>query len=314
MIALRVAGVAAILFVISLITFALQYLAPGDLVKNLIGTRPVNPATIAAIRQRYHLDDSLIVQYVTWLGNALRGDFGESIRMQEPVSLVIGQRVGITLALCALAFAIAVAVSIPLGVSSAVRRGGFVDKTSTAAALVGLSAPSFVVGLILLYAFAYYLPIFPVYGSGDGPLDTLYHLVLPAIALAASLGALLMRITRSAMVRELSTDYVTSLRSRGVPPRSVHRIALRNAAIPIATGGGLVLTFVVAGTILVETVFSLPGLGTLLQDAVLYKDIPVVQGVTLLIALVIAVIAVVVDISYLALDPRVRARFAGARP
>ncbi len=314
MIAARLAGVVAILFVISIITFALLYFAPGDLVKNLIGTRPVNAETIVAIRDRYNLDDPVVVQYLTWLGNALRGDFGESIRMQEPVSLVVGQRIGLTAVLCGLSFLIAIAVSIPLGVASAVRRGSVVDKAATSATLVGLSAPSFVVGLILLYAFAYYLPIFPVYGSGDGLLDMLYHLILPAIALAASLGALLMRLTRAAMVRELASDYVTSLRSRGVRSREVNRIALRNATIPIMTGGGLVLTFLVSGTILVEAVFSLPGIGTLLQDAVLYKDIPVVQAVTLLLALVIAVIALVVDFSYLAADPRVRARFVGGRP
>lgn len=311
MLAVRVAGVVAILFVISVITFGLLYLAPGDLVKNLIGTRPVSAETVAAVRAHYRLDDPIVVQYFAWLADAVRGDFGESIRMQQPVSAVIGQRIGLTAALCGLSFLLALVTSIPLGVASASRRGGAADKTATGLALVGLSAPTFAVGMLLLYAFAYYIPIFPVYGAGDGLADGLFHLILPAIALAAGLGALLVRITRAAMIRELASDYVISLRSRGVGRGAVLRIALRNSAIPIVTGGGLVLTFLVAGTILVESVFALPGLGTLLQDSVVYKDIPVVQAVTLLVALVIAVIALVVDISYLLLDPRVRARFVG---
>ncbi len=304
----RVTGVAAILLVISVLTFGLLYLAPGDLVRTLIGTRPATPETIAAIREHYRLDDPVIVQYLTWLRDALHGDFGESIRMQQPVTVVVCSRLGVTVALCVLAFTIAVAVFVPLGVWSAERAGGAGDRVATLLAVLGVSAPSFVLGLLLLYAFAYYLPVFPVYGTGTGLLDGLYHLVLPATALAAGLGALLMRITRAAVGRELGSDYVTFLRSRGLAAPLIRRVVLRNATIPIVTGAGLILTYFVSGTILVETVFSLPGLGTLLQDSVLYKDIPVVQAVTLAIALVIAVVTVMVDISYAALDPRVRTR------
>ncbi|HCU78911.1 MAG TPA: ABC transporter permease, partial [Microbacterium sp.] len=183
-----------------------------------------------------------------------------SIRLQTTVADAISSRVGLTAALCGIAFVIALVVAIPLGVRSAVRAGGASDRTASALAVVGLSAPTFAVGLLLLYVFAYYLPVFPVYGAGSGGLDTLWHLVLPAITLALGLGAIILKLTRTAMLRELEADYVTSARARGLSERSVQRIALRNAAIPIVTGASLVLTFLVGGTVLAETTFALPGL------------------------------------------------------
>jgi peptide/nickel transport system permease protein len=207
---------------------------------------------------------------------------------------------------------IALAVAVPLGVRSAVRAGGWTDRSANALAVVGLSAPTFAVGLLLLYAFAYYVPIFPVYGAGRGGVDTLWHLVLPAVTLALGLGAILLKLTRTAMLRELETDYVTSARARGLSERRIRSIALRNAAIPIVTGASLVLTFLVGGTVLAETTYALPGLGTLLQDSVLFKDMAVVQSLTLLVAIVIAVIALLADLAYMMLDPRVRMRGAPA--
>ena len=308
MLAVRVLGMLGVLLVLSFIVFSLMYLAPGDIVKNLLGNRPSSPDAVAAIRAQYHLDDPFLVQYVRWLGGFVTGDLGESIRLQTTVADAISSRVGLTAALCGIAFVIALVVAIPLGVRSAVRAGGASDRTASALAVVGLSAPTFAVGLLLLYVFAYYLPVFPVYGAGSGGLDTLWHLVLPAITLALGLGAVILKLTRTAMLRELEADYVTSARARGLSERSVQRIALRNAAIPIVTGASLVLTFLVGGTVLAETTFALPGLGTLLQDSVLFKDIAVVQSLTLLVAIVIAVIALLADIAYILLDPRVRER------
>ncbi|WP_375237203.1 ABC transporter permease [Microbacterium schleiferi] len=308
MLAVRVLGMLGVLLVLSFIVFSLMYLAPGDIVKNLLGNRPSSPDAVAAIRAQYHLDDPFLVQYVRWLGGFVTGDLGESIRLQTSVADAISSRVGLTAALCGIAFVIALVVAIPLGVRSAVRAGGVSDRTASALAVVGLSAPTFAVGLLLLYVFAYYLPVFPVYGAGSGGLDTLWHLVLPAITLALGLGAIILKLTRTAMLRELEADYVTSARARGLSERSVQRIALRNAAIPIVTGASLVLTFLVGGTVLAETTFALPGLGTLLQDSVLFKDIAVVQSLTLLVAIVIAVIALLADIAYILLDPRVRER------
>ncbi|GAB2643563.1 ABC transporter permease [Gordonia jinhuaensis] len=306
MIAARLVGIVVVLFVISILTFALMHWAPGDLVRTLIGNRPVTPEVVAQVRAEYHLDDPILSQYWQWLTGALHGDFGTSVQLQEPVSTVLADRLPLTLGLVAIAFVIAVVTCIPLGIFAALRRETAGDTAATTVALIALSAPPFAVGLALLYVFAYYIPIFPVYGSGEGALDVLYHLILPAIALAAGVGAMLMRITRSAMIRELDSDYVLAARGRGLTHRQVIAVALRNAAIPIVTSGGLVLTFLISGTIVVETIFSLPGIGQILQNAVQYKDLPMLQGVTLVIAAAIAVIALLSDLIYLALDPRVR--------
>lgn len=302
----RVIGTLAVLFVLSVLIFSLMHLAPGDIVKNLLGNRPASPEAVAAVRAQYRLDDPVTVQYAHWLGGFLTGDLGQSIRLQVPVAEAVGQRIPLTLALCGISFLIAVATAIPLGVQSAVRAGGLVDRMANGLAIVGLSAPTFAVGLVLLYVFAYYVPVFPVYGGGRGGLDTLWHLVLPAITLAIGLGAIVLKLTRTAMIREMESDYVTFCRARGLSESTVRRVALRNAAIPIVTGASLVLTFLVGGTVLAETTFALPGLGTLLQDSVLFKDMAVVQSLTLLVAVTIALIALLADLAYLLLDPRIR--------
>lgn len=308
MLVVRVLGTAGILLVLSIIVFSMLHLAPGDIVKNLLGNRPSSPAVVDAIRAQYNLDQPLYMQYLIWLGNVLTGDFGQSIRLQDSVANIIGARLGITAALGGLAFLLSLFVAIPLGVKSAVKPGGWLDRFASGFGIVGLSAPTFAVGLLLLYVFAYYIPLFPVYGSGQGGLDTLRHLVLPSIALSLGLGAIILKLTRTAMLRELATDYVTFGRARGLPERHVQAIAVRNAAIPIVTGAGLVLTFLVGGTILAETVFALPGLGLLLQGSVLFKDIAVVQALTLLVAFAIALIGLIADLAYIYLDPRVRAK------
>ncbi len=307
MLVVRVLGTMAILLVLSVIVFSMMHFAPGDIVKNLLGNRPSTPGAVAVIRAHYNLDKPLYMQYLIWLGNAISGDFGQSIRMQDSVSNVIGSRLPITAALTGVAFAMSVLVAIPMGVRSAVRSGSWIDRLATGFGIVGLSAPTFAVGLVLLYVFAFYVPIFPVYGGGDGGLDTLYHLILPGVTLALGLGAIILKLTRTAMLRELESDYVTFGRARGLPERQVQKIALRNAAIPIITGAGLVLTFLVGGTVLAEATFALPGVGTLLQGSVLFKDIPVVQALTLLVAAAIAMISLLADLAYVLLDPRIRA-------
>jgi peptide/nickel transport system permease protein len=305
---LRLLGVVGILFILSVLIFGMMYLIPGDLVRNLLGLRPATEEAVAAIRERYRLDDPVWVQYGTWLANAMRGDLGQSIRLQVPVADAIASRIGLTATLSILAIVLASITAVPMGVLAALKSGRGLDRALTGASVLGLSAPAFAVSLLLLYGFAYYLPIFPVYGSGTGLFDQLYHLVLPAVALAVGLGAILMRLTRAAMIESLSTDYVTFARSRGLSETRVLIIALRNSAIPITTGAGLVFTYVIGGTILVETTFALPGLGTLLQDAVFFKDIALVQSLVLLVALVIALTTVLIDLTYAILDPRIRHR------
>ena len=306
LLSIRVLGAVAVLLALSVLIFALLYLAPGDVVKNLLGNRPSSPEAVNAIRAQYHLDESAVQQYLRWLSGFLHGDLGESVRLQVPVSEAISQRVGLTALLCAMAFVLSVLVAVPLGVLSAVRAGGWIDRSASGLAVIGLSAPTFAIGLLLLFVFAYVIPVLPVYGVGDGGLDTIRHLTLPAISLALGLGAIVVKLTRAAMLRELDTDYVTAARARGLSEATVLRIALRNAAIPITTGAGLLLTFLVGGTVLAEATFALPGLGTLLRDSVLFKDIAVVQSLTLLVACVIMAISLLADSAYLFLDPRVR--------
>lgn len=305
---LRIASVVLILLVLSFLTFTLLYLAPGDLVKNLLGNRPSTPEAIAAVRAQYHLDDPFLVRYLDWLLAALRGDFGVSIRLQQPVTTVIASRFGVTAGLVGCSFLVAVVTAIPLGILSAARNGTRVDRTASAVSLFGLSAPSFALAILAITVFAIWIPLFPAYGAGDGGIDRLWHLVLPSVVLAAGIGAILMRMTRAAVLRELESDAITFARARGISESNIRRIALRAALIPIVTSAGLILTFIIGGTIIVETVFALPGIGQLLQEAVLFKDLPVVQAITLLVAASIAIITIIVDLSYMLLDPRVRAR------
>lgn len=307
MLTTRLVGIAVVLFVLTFVVFALMHLAPGDLAKTLLGNRPANPEAVAAIREKYHLDEPFLTQYGIWLGNLLTGDLGESIRLQVPVTQAIGDRIPTTFWMCVIAFVMSVLIAVPLGIRGAVRPHGFIDRAGSWLAVLGISAPTFAVGVLLLYVFSYYLPIFPVYGTGDGFLDMLYHLILPAFSLTVGLAAILLKLTRTAMVSALASDYVTGMRARGIPERQVERVALRNAAMPIITAASLVLTFLVGGTLLAETTFALPGLGKLLSDSVLFKDIPMVQAATLLIAALIAVIALLADIAYWLLDPRQRA-------
>lgn len=308
MIALRVVGALAILLILSILVFGLLYAAPGSVIDNLVGPQHQTPQLVATLRQEYGLDDPVWQQYLHWLGRLLSGDLGESVRDQAPVTSVLAGRAATTGLLCLMAFVLAVVVSVPLGVWSAVRSGKVADRTISALSVLGMSAPSFAVGLLLLYCLGYYVPIFPLYGDGHGLLDRMWHLLLPAITLAIGLGAIIVKLTRAAMQRELGADYVTFARARGLSEKRVRRLALRNAAIPVVTASGLVLTYLIGGTILVETTFSLSGLGRLLEDSVLYKDFAVVQSLTLIVAAAVALISLAVDLLYLALDPRLRVR------
>jgi peptide/nickel transport system permease protein len=301
-----VAGAVVLLVVISVLVFLLTYLTPGNIIKNITGIRPASPKLVAALRREYGLNEPLVTQYLHWLGRFVQGNFGRSIEDQTSVAQLFSERVGLTLLLCGLAFALAVLVSVPLGVIAAVRAGGLLDRLISVGSVVSLSAPAFAAGLILLYVFSYYLPWFPSSGAGQGFLDTLYHLTLPAITLAVGVGAYIVRLTRTAMVRELQSDYVTFARARGLRDRRILATALRNGIIPVITTMGLVLSYLVGATILVETVFTLPGLGLLLQSSVVFKDFPVVQFLALFFAAVIVLVTLAVDLSYLALDPNWR--------
>lgn len=306
----RLLATAGLLLALSFIVFVLLYLMPGDPAQNLLGVRAANPETLAQVRAQYHLDDPFLVQYLHWLGSVAHGDFGQSIRSDESVLSLLGSRVILTIQLVLYAFVITVLIAVPLGVISAWRSGGPLDRGASTAAIVGVGAPSYAVGLLLLYVFGVQFGLFPVYGSGDDGLDRFTHLTLPAVTLAIGLGALVLKLTRTAVLAELDQDYVAFARSRGLTNRQIQVLVLRNALLPVITSLGLVLTFLFGGTILVEITFALPGIGSLLANSVTYKDVPVVQAVTLLTAAVIALVALAVDLLYFAVDPRVRKRAA----
>jgi peptide/nickel transport system permease protein len=306
----RVAASVVLLAVMSLLIFSLLYLEPGDVARNLLGTRPVNPQTLAEIRAEYHLNEPFLSQYWSWLAGAVHGNFGISVQSGQTVASEITSRLGLTLEVVAFALVLSVAIGVPAGVLAGVRHGTGTDRGVVGVAVVFVSAPAFALGLILLYLFASDLNWFPVYGTGTGVFGRLDHLVLPAVTLALGLGGFILKITRAAVIREVDQDYVTFARSRGLSNRQVLGLMLRNACLPVITSLGLTVAYLFGSTLLVEQVFSLPGLGSLLDNAVLFKDVPVVQALTLLMAAVIALTALGVDIAYVALDPRIRHEMA----
>ncbi|WP_236023812.1 ABC transporter permease [Bifidobacterium miconis] len=305
----RLANLILLLFVLSLVTFGLLYMTNSDPARTLAGAKKVSAEQLAAIRAQYHLDDPLWRQYLRWLNNLLHGDFGTSIRTQLPVSQMIGQRAWITLALALLALAIALVIGLPLGILAARHNGRWQDRLVTALAVAGLSAPSFAVGLLLLYGLSVQLGWFPIYGLGEGGfLDTLWHLLLPAITLAVGLFASVVKISRASLIKQVDSDYTLFARSRGVARWTILAAQLRNAALPIITSSGLLIATLVSGTVIVETTFAIGGLGTLLQTSVTFKDIPTVQAITMIMATIICVATAVVDALAALVDPRLRVR------
>ncbi|GAB2866455.1 ABC transporter permease [Actinocorallia aurea] len=302
----RALGTLAVLAILSIGVFCLLYLAPGSVERTLLGTRPASPEALAAIRARHHLDEPLVAQYLRWLGGVFQGDLGTSIRTGMPVTESIGSRLGLTLQLTAYGTFLAVLIGLPLGIVGAFRKGRAADRAAAVTAVAGMSAPPFAVGLVLLTAFAVYLQWFPVYGAGEGFTGRLVHLTLPAVALAIGAAGLLVRFTRTALVRELDQDYIVFARARGLSAPVIAGYALRNSLIPILTAIGLIVTSTLAGTVLIEVTFTLPGLGSLLVDSVTFKDMPVVQALALLLTLLISAVNLLVDVAYTVADPRIR--------
>lgn len=299
----RLLALVGLLWILSFVVFALLSLAPGSPERALLGTRPASPETLANIRKLYNLDKPLLEQYWIWLTNALHLDFGVSIQNQQPVTDLIQQRVTVSLKLVGLAFLLAIVLGLALGVVAALKERSAVDRIVVGGTIMGVSAPAFVTGIILLYLFGVQLTWFPIGGTGEG----LRSYVLPAVALAVGMLALITRIARASLLRELRRDHVRFARARGLGRWHVLMThVVRNGMIPVVTSAGLVLALMFGGTLLVETVFSLPGLGSLLVSATLAHDYPVVQGLVLLIAVVIVVVNLLVDLLYPVLDPRVR--------
>lgn len=303
----RLVALLGLLAIISFGVFSLLYLAPGSVEQILLGSRPSSPEVIRSIREQYHLNDSLLAQYWSWARDAVQLDFGRSTRTSEPVLSGIRSRMGVTLFLGVFAFSVALPAGIVLGILAALKKRTLVDRGVVGLSVIGVSAPPFATGLFLLYTFAVVLGWFPAFGQGTGFFDRLWHLTLPAVALALTGMALVLKLTRAAMVSALDQDYVAFARARGLPrSRVLLAYAFRNALVPVVTAGGLILGFMLTGAVLVEVTFALPGVGSLLVDSVTFKDVPMVQGVAMVAATTIILVNLVTDIVYLLVDPRIR--------
>ena len=304
----RILASVVLLLVVSFIIFSFIAIAPGSPETVLLGGHDVSQEQIDSIRARYHLDESFLTQYRIWLGNVLKGDFGESIASQAPVSDVIKPKIVPTLELAAYAGVLIVIFGFGAGVVAAVKRGTFLDTLISGGMLVGASIASYVSGLVLIVVFADRLGWFPVFGLGDGSIgDRLYHLTLPAIALALLLCAFVGRITRASMIDALELEYVETARSRGMTERIVVlRHALRSALVPIVTVGALTTGYLITGAVIVEFTFGLNGLGGQLITSIQNKDFAVVQAIALLFTAVFIIVNLVADLLYMVIDPRVR--------
>jgi peptide/nickel transport system permease protein len=290
-----------VLFGVATLVFSLIHLVPGDPVQAMLG-ESASPVDVADMRARLGLDRPLFVQYASFMGGALRGDLGRSLRTNEPVMSAIAARMPATLQLAVAAMTIAVLIAIPLGIVAAVRAGTSLDHVATTLALVGISMPNFWLGPLLAIVFAVELGSLPVSGRG-----TLAHLVLPAVTLGASLAAIVARMTRASMLEELRELYVLAARARGVSRgRAVLKHAFRNSLIPIVTVLGLQFGSVLTGAIITETIFAWPGVGRLLVQSITARDYPAVQGCILLIAITYVSVNLLVDVVYGVLDPRIR--------
>lgn len=298
----RIALVIPVLVGVSIVTFLMSHLVPGDPVTVMLGTGATAESR-AELRQQLGLNDPLYVQYGRYVANAVRGNFGVSIRSGQPVLREIKQRVGSTIQLTLTAMALAVVVGVGLGIAAAWTRSPLAQAGIMSFALLGISMPSFWSGILLILLFGLKLRWLPIAGSGPKAL------ILPAITLAAPAAAVLARITRSTMLEVLNQDFVRTARAKGLRERVVIvRHALRNALIPVMTIIGLQFGGLLTGAVIVESVFSRPGLGRYAVDAISSRDFPQIQGIVLLAAVVYVFVNLIVDLLYAVLDPRIRYR------
>ncbi len=305
----RLAQVIPTLFVVSILIFGLQQLLPGDPALILAGEERDEQA-LTEIRAKYRLDRPLPVQYGYWIAGVLRGDLGESMRIQRPVGELVLEKLPVTLQLGFMAFVIACAIGIPAGVLSAVKKDGPIDYIANAVALWGLSTPNFWLGILMILLFSVELGWLPPSGYVSPREDfwlSMKTTIMPAFVLGNAIAAVFMRHTRSAMLQVLSADYVRTARAKGLVERVVVlKHGLRNAAVPIVTLGALELGQLLSGAVLTEQVFTIPGFGKLIVDAVFNRDYLVVQGVVLVTATVYVGLNLLADVAYILLNPRLR--------
>ncbi|MCO5084892.1 MAG: ABC transporter permease [Rhizobiaceae bacterium] len=302
-------GVATLLAA-SIVVFAVLEILPGDPAQLMLGTT-ATPDAVAALREQLGLNQPILWRYLNWLGGLLTLDFGRSYTYSVPVIDLITERIGVSLPLAIISLFLSTAIAIPVGLFAAARRGRAADAISMGLSQFGVAVPNFWFALILIYVFAVWLRLvpaggFPGWSAGIRP--ALTALILPAFALALPQAAILARVTRQALLEVLGEDYIRTARAKGMPWRHVlWRHALRNAMIPVLTILGLQFAFLLAGTIIIENVFYLPGLGRLIFQAITQRDLIVVEGVVMLLVAAVVIVNLLVDLSYAIVDPRLRA-------
>jgi peptide/nickel transport system permease protein len=305
----RILATIPVMLIVAFCVFSLLYIAPGDPAAIIAGDQ-ATPADVERIRASLGLDRPFLVRFGEWLWQILHGDLGTSIFTNLPVSHMIAQRIEPTISLMLLAIVFAVAVAIPLGVLAAWKHGSWVDQAVMVLAVFGFSTPVFVVGYLLAYVFALQFNWLPVQGFNSlstGIVPFLRNMALPTLALGLVFIALLARITRATMLDVLNQDYVRTAKAKGVGQRAVLFVhALKNAAVPIVTVIGNSVAVLIAGAVLTESVFAIPGLGRLTVDAILRRDYPVIQGVVLLFSFTYVLVNLLVDLLYTLFDPRIR--------
>lgn len=310
----RMLALIPILAVVGVTVFLVIHITPGDPAAIMLGP-DATPDQVAALRRTMGLDQPLWEQFLDWAGRVVRGDLGYSVFLHQDVSAAIGSHLGPTLALAIFAEVLAVAVAVPAGITAARHRGTAVDQSFMGIALLGVSVPSFLLGLFLVLVFAVLLGWLPSGGyrdPGDGLGAFLRFLVLPAVALAAMQAALIARMSRSSMLDVLGSNYIKTARAKGVSDfLTVYKHAVKNAALPIMTVVGQSFGALMTGAVVIETVFNIPGMGQLVINSIQRRDFVVIQGVVLTIALIYVLINLVVDLLYGVLDPRIRAERSG---
>lgn len=313
----RIPSLIATLLAVSILTFLLTSLLPGDPALQILGPEAATPEAIKAVRTDLGLDDPLPVRYIHWLGNALTGDFGRSYRTNQPVSDAILSRLPVTAEIGILAIAIALVVAIPLGMLSAYRAGQKTDKAISGTSFGLLAVPNFMVAIFLIYVFAVALGTLPATGwvrFTDNPVQNLRSAILPALSLAIAELAVYTRLLRTDMIATLQQDFVTMARVKGVSDRRIlFRHALRPSSFSLMTVAGVQVGAIIGGSVVIETLFALPGVGRLLFDSVTQRDLVMVQGVALVIAVSYVVVNFAVDILYSFLDPRISHGRSAAR-
>ncbi|MBM3586118.1 MAG: ABC transporter permease [Alphaproteobacteria bacterium] len=304
----RILQMVPVLFGVSLVAFLCIHLVPGDPVQIMMHGR-ATPEVLATVRAELGLDQPLPEQYLRFIGGAIVGDLGKSIIQKAPVNEIIGERLGPSLFLLVYSAVLAVLFALPLAVVAALRAERLIDHSIRILGVVGFAMPPFWIGLLLMVLFGLVLNWFPISGYGDSFVEHLWHLFLPSVTIAVFLAPLLVQSLRSAMLDVMTADYIEVARAKGLSRRRiVVKHVLRNAAIPVVTVLAVNIGWLLGGAVIVEYVFAFPGLGSLLVRAVGFRDYPVIQGLTLVFAVIVMIINLLADLSYMAIDRRVLRR------